>query len=35
MKDKMILWINDYIDKLQREGKKETLKKIELKSKKD
>lgn len=35
MENKMILWINNYIDKQKREGKKETLKKLELKDKKD
>lgn len=31
MENKMINWINNYIDKLRKEGKKETLKKIDLK----
>ncbi len=30
MENKMIVWINNYIDKLKKEGKKETLKKIEI-----
>lgn len=34
MENKMIKWINNYIDKRKREGKNETLKKIELKNKK-
>ena len=33
MENKMINWINSYIDKLKKEGKKETLKKIEQKDK--
>ncbi len=33
MEKKMINWINNYIDKLKKEGKKESLKKIELKDK--
>ena len=31
MENKMILWINNYIDKQKREDKKKTLKKLELK----
>lgn len=31
MENRMIKWINNYIDKLKKEGKKETLKKLELK----
>lgn len=33
MENKMINWINNYIDKLKKEGKKENLKKIEIKEK--
>lgn len=32
--EKMILWINSYIEKLKRDGKEITLKKIELNNKK-
>lgn len=28
MEDKIILWINNYIDKLKNEGKKGSLKKV-------
>ena len=31
MENKMILWINNYIDKLKSEDKKRTINKIELK----
>ena len=31
MENKMIKWINNYIDKLKKDGKKETIKKLELK----
>lgn len=31
MENKMINWMNDYIDKLKKEGKKGNLKKIDLK----
>ena len=33
MENKMISWINNYIDQLKIEGKKAILKKIELKDK--
>lgn len=33
MENKMIKWINNYIDKLKKYGKKETIKKLELKDK--
>ncbi|CAM2078648.1 MAG: hypothetical protein NSGCLCUN01_02849 [uncultured Clostridium sp.] len=33
MENKMIKWINNYIDELKKDGKKETIKKLELKYK--
>jgi hypothetical protein len=34
MENKMIIWINNYIDKLKRDGKALPLKKLELKNNK-